>query len=74
MFSEVLNAVLCCDEQNKTSSTATAFNPQKPDIKLGIIPAGRNFKYLLHLSFNVTTYSPSTVYMYTLIVHSFRSS
>jgi hypothetical protein len=49
MFSEILNGILMREEQNvQPSSSSEVVNPQKPDIKLGIIPAG---VYILHLNF-----------------------
>ncbi|XP_028398134.1 ceramide kinase-like [Dendronephthya gigantea] len=38
MFSEILNGILM--RKNKHASSSTEFNPEKPEIKLGIIPAG----------------------------------
>ena len=38
MFSEILNGILMREEVQPSCSTV--FNPQKPNIKLGIIPAG----------------------------------
>ena len=40
MFSEILNGILMREEQSAQTSSSEVFNPQKPDIKLGIIPAG----------------------------------
>lgn len=38
MFSEILNGILM--HENKHASSSTEFNPKKPEIKLGVIPAG----------------------------------
>ena len=40
MFSEILNGILTREEQITDASSSTAFNPPKPKMKLGIIPAG----------------------------------
>jgi hypothetical protein len=61
MFSEILNGILMQEEQNVQASSSTAFNPQKPNIKLGIIPAGMYLK--IYFIFETFTVVPIEVFL-----------